>query len=123
MKLNSQQTAALAQILAVEINKKNDAFNKLAYDKFKKDNEPKLKKAKIELQNIKDQARKLITDFSDYYLEQFVKERTSELSLKSKFIKVKPHVSPDTIKQELILASIEATDLESIKSAIIKKFS
>ena len=122
MKLNSQQTTALAQLLAKQINDTNVKNNKLAFIKFKKDNEPKLKKARLELEKLKTQAKKINKDFYIYSLDNFIATNSKNLTLRNKF-KSKPYVDPDTIKQKLILASIKTTDLESIKATIIKKFS
>lgn len=122
MKLNSQQTTALACLLANEINEKNQKADELAATKFKKDNQPKLKKGILELEKLKTQAKKISKDFYLHTLENLISVNSNNLSLKNKF-KFKPRVNSDIIKQELILATIEATDLESIKSAIIKKFS
>jgi len=122
MKLNSQQTTALAQLLAKQINDTNVKNDKLAFIKFKKDNEPKLKKARLELEKLKIQAKKINKDCYVYSLNNLIATNSNNLTLKNKF-KSKPYVDPNTIKQELILSSIEATDLESIKAAIIKKFS
>jgi hypothetical protein len=122
MKLNSQQTTALACLLANEINTKNQKADELAAAKFKKDNESKLKKGLLELEKLKTQAKKLSKDFYLHTLETLILVNSNSLSLRNKF-KSKPHVHSDIIKQELILATIEATDLEQIKSFIIKKFS
>jgi len=122
MKLNSQQTTALAQLLAKQINDTNVKNDKLAFIKFEKDNEPKLKKARLELEKLKIQAKKISKDCYVYSLDNLIATNSNNLTLRNKF-KSKPYVDFNIIKQELILASIEAADLESIKAAIIKKFS
>jgi predicted nucleic acid-binding Zn-ribbon protein len=120
MKLNQTQGKALAEVLTKQINDKINLQNSLLEEKASQD--PKLEKAREEFITIQKKAKELTKHFNSYYLKEFSKENANNLSFKLN-VKLRDRVSKDEIFNELILATIEATDLEQVKAAIIKKFS
>jgi chemotaxis regulatin CheY-phosphate phosphatase CheZ len=120
MKLNQTQGKALAEVLAKQINDKIKIHNDLLEEKAFKD--PKLEKAREEFIALQKKAKELTKHLNSYYLREFSKENANNLSFKVN-TKLRDRVSKDEIFNELILATIEATDLEQVKAAIIKKFS
>ena len=127
MKMNNMQISALADKIYAQIVKEIDQqrdllikdANKL--NKWKKDN-----KSYIESLTAAVEGCKKYVKFSDDYYVKNISQINIEDKIQNKFInslKLKSYPSKESIKQDIILETIESTDLETIINKLVEKYS
>jgi len=127
MKLNNQQISALADRIYNQITSKVEEENKLLINditrfvKWSKENKVYIGA----LQGMVENAKILKSlDEDDYYSRNF-SERDIDKELKSKFrssLKLKESPYINTIKQDIILETIECENLDSIITKLVNKY-
>ena len=129
MKLNNQQVSALADKIykqvSDKINKENKQLDKLAdFNKWKKENKP-IVDALTEAVNSCKQYVKLANITYSYNDFLRVSEVSIEKELKSKFkegVEYRKYPDQYSIKQDIILETIECENLDSIITKLVDKY-
>ena len=127
MKMNNVQISALTDKIYTQIVKEieqqrnllTEDVNKL--NKWKKDN-----KSYVESLTAAVEGCKKYVKFTDDYYVKNISQIDIEDEIKSKFIKslkLKSYPSKESIKQDIILETIESTDLETIINKLVEKYS
>ena len=127
MKMNNVQISALTDKIYTQIVKEieqqrnllTEDVNKL--NKWKKDN-----KSYVESLTAAVEGCKKYVKFTDDYYVKNISQIDIEDEIKSKFIKslkLKSYPSRESIKQDIILETIESTDLETIINKLVEKYS
>ena len=132
MKLTNQQVKALAKKIYKDINDKineyNDSINNgvnfkewLSKNKKYVDLINDFTKTYLRIKDCKE-----LSDTMGYYFDRIdVSEKNIDTTLKylfSKTLRLKKGVSLDAIENEIILATIEYDDLDSLTKSLYKKF-
>jgi hypothetical protein len=117
MKLNKQQINALAYTLKESINSKIEKSNKET--QIKANSDSTFQNKITECKKLQEKFRALKLENTPYYLNEFLKYNFNALDNKCKKQKL---VGVSDIEHDLILASIDNKDLESLKTAILNKY-
>ena len=132
MKLTNQQIKALAKKIHKDVNDKineynNSIDNDTNFKKWLSKNKEyanlmnDFTKAYLRIKDCKE-----LSDNMGYYFDRIdVSEKNIDTTLKyifSKTLKLKKGVSLDAIENEIILATIEYDDLDSLTKSLYKKF-
>lgn len=127
MKMNNMQISALTDKIYTQIVKEIDQQRDLIIknvsklDKWKKDNKSYIESLTAAVEGCKKYAK-----FSDDYYVRNISQINIEDKIQNRFInslKLKSYPSKESIKQDIILETIESTDLETIINKLVEKYS